>query len=174
LCSNFFIWLKIYYTFITGSVLKSDKATNLLEKKKEKKKRRRRGRRRRRRSLNPRGCDASVASREKSRRQSSSMQNAWMRRRILPRGSLAFYRTSRGLSTRASRLAYRVALEYALRVPISRASRFTLSASSLLVYTYIHEVHVLRCRVATFSPAYHQTPDPKDPEEPCCRRHHWQ
>lgn len=57
---------------------------------------------------NPRGRDTHPLLREKRphRRQSSSMQNAWMRRRILPWGSLAFYRASRGLSTRESRLRH--------------------------------------------------------------------
>lgn len=56
--------------------------------------------------LNPRGCDThpSLCEKRPHQRQSWSMQNAWRRRRVLPCSSLAFYRASRGLLTRTSRL----------------------------------------------------------------------
>lgn len=92
---------------------------------------------------NPRGRDTHPLLREKwpHRRQSLSMQNAWMRRRILPCGSLAFYRASRGLSTRESRLWHTELLEYALRVPINRASRSPGISFLRIVHTYTYNMY---------------------------------
>lgn len=68
---------------------------------------------------------------------------------------------SRPLNPRESTLAYRVALEYALRVPINRASRSPGFSSLRIVHIYTYTVS----RHRAFPPAYHQIPDLEDPEE---------
>ena len=93
------------------------------------------------------------SARNRPHRRSSSKQNTWMRRRILPCGSLAFYQASCGLSTHVSR-------GLSTRHTKSRSNTLYAAPFSILVYsqllfslyacTYTRFTYTLsRSRVAT-------------------------